>query len=466
LSGLVVVAALIRGVAAHGDLWLDELWSLSFAREMRTPLEVWTSIHHDNNHALNTLYLFAVVHMAGAHVPSILFRLLSLVSGIALLPLLFRSEYDAATTASWPRAWIATILCACSFLAILYSSEARGYAPVALFAVLAYAQVRRGRVVSAGDRLAFAAACALGLLSHLTFVFAYAGLFAWTARLAGRGQKLTWRSWIALHQFPVAFIIADYLLDARHLAYGGGPAFSMSEVVRRALSVALGGPDAGMWAIVAATYTICLIAVGLVLTWREQGDEAIFFTTTVILAPVAVLAVYRARFLDVRYFFVLLPFVWLLAGRTLALVRSRGPMGRFVVAALLAMSVAGNATHVARSIRDGRGHYGDAVSVMSAMSSSSDILVAGDQDFSARLLLEYYGETLAPPHRIIFVPASSPHRRDAEWYITHTYEAPAAVPAPVLTTEEGETYTWVRSFPYGGQSGFNWFLYKHQRPTR
>jgi len=463
LTALVICAAAIRVLAARGDLWLDELWSLSFARQMRGPLDVWTSIHHDNNHALNTLYLFAVVHVAGAHAPAILFRLLSLVSGVAVLPVLFRSQYDAGDPASGTRAWIATLLCACSFLAILYSSEARGYAPVALFATLAYAHVRRGRIVSSRDRLTFAAACALGLLSHLTFVFAYAGLFLWTARSASRGRDLNWRSWMALHRFPVAFIAADYLLDARHLAYGGGPAFSMSEVVRRGLSVALGGPDAGAWAIVAAACTISLIALGLILTWREDGDEAIFFVTALILAPVAVLGVYRARFLEVRYFFVLLPFVWLLAARTLGFVLWFGRTGRAVVAALLIVSIAGNATHIAMSLREGRGHYADAVSVMSAMTSSPDIVVAGDQDFSTRLILEYYGERIAPAHRVTYVPASSVQRRDAEWYITHSYEAPPMVPPPALTTQEGETYAWVRSFPYGGQSGFNWFLYKRQR---
>jgi hypothetical protein len=463
LAALVICAAVIRVLAARGDLWLDELWSLSFARQMRGPLEVWTSIHHDNNHALNTLYLFVVVHVAGAHAPAILFRLLSLVSGVALLPVLFRSQYDAADPASWTRAWIATILCACSFLAILYSSEARGYAPVALFATVAYAQVRRGHIVSSRDRLTFAAACALGLLSHLTFVFAYAGLFVWTARSASRRKHLNWRSWIALHRFPVAFIAADYLLDARHLAYGGGPAFSTSEVVGRGLSVALGGPGAGAWAMVAAAYTISLIVVGLILTWREDGDEAIFFATALIIAPVAVLGVYRARFLEVRYFFVLLPFVWLLAARTLGVVLSSGGIGRAVAAALLIASIAGNAMHVAMSLRGGRGHYADAVSVMSAMTPSPDIVVAGDQDFSARLILEYYGERIAPGQRIIYVPASSGQRRDAQWYITHTYEAPAMVPPSMLTTAEGETYGWVGSFPYGGQSGFNWFLYKRQR---
>src|SRR5699024_5675818 len=111
----------------------------------------------------------------------------------------------------------------------------------------------------------------------------------------------------------------------------------------------------------------------------------------VIVAPVAVLAVYRARFLEVRYFFVLLPFVWLLAARALGFVFARGPLGRVVVAALLVASMAGNGIHVARWLRHGRGDYRAAVSMMAAMTPASDIVVAGDQDFSARLILEYYG---------------------------------------------------------------------------
>ena len=113
-----MVSAGLRLLAARGDLWLDELWSLSFARQMTSPLDVWTAIHHDNNHPLNTLYLFVVVHLVGAHASPMLFRLLSLVSGAAMLVVLFRSEYESHDGGAATRAWIAITLCGCSFLAI------------------------------------------------------------------------------------------------------------------------------------------------------------------------------------------------------------------------------------------------------------------------------------------------------------------------------------------------------------
>jgi hypothetical protein len=464
MCGLLVLSAGLRVLAARGDLWLDELWSLSFARQMTSPLDVWTAIHHDNNHPLNTLYLFVVVHLAGAHASPMLFRLLSLISGAALLVVLFRSEYESHDAGAATRAWIAITLCGCSFLAILYSSEARGYAPAALCGVSAYAQVRRGRILRSADRLLFAATCAAGLLSHLTFVFVYAGLLAWTARRAIRNDGVGWQAWIALHRFPIAFVLADYVLYARHLVYGGGPAFSTAEVLRRGLSVAFGGPDAGVWAVGSAVYAVLLIAIGLYLLHRERNDEAIFFLTALVLAPAAVLSVYHARFLEVRYFFVLLPFVWLLAARALGYALSC-PAGRVIVPALVTASVLGNGVHVVTMLRDGRGHYARAVSTMSALTSGQEIVVASDQDFSNHLILDYYAENISPQQRLTYVSAASDGSRAPQWFITHTFETPAAIPPTLVTTPAGETYSWVQSFPYGGLSGCNWFLYRrHMRP--
>ena len=114
-----------------------------------------------------------------------------------------------------------------------------------------------------------------------------------------------------------------------------------------------------------------LIAIGLYLLHRERNDEAIFFLTALVLAPAAVLSVYHARFLEVRYFFVLLPFVWLLAARALGYALSC-PAGRVIVPALVTASVLGNGVHVVTMLRDGRGHYARAVSTMSALTSGQE----------------------------------------------------------------------------------------------
>src|SRR5262245_19465833 len=86
---LLGAGAVLRIAAARGDLWLHALWSLSFARYALVPLDLWTTLHHDNNHVLNTLSLFVTTKVFGAHRSPIIYRLVPLLSGFASLPLLF-----------------------------------------------------------------------------------------------------------------------------------------------------------------------------------------------------------------------------------------------------------------------------------------------------------------------------------------------------------------------------------------
>jgi hypothetical protein len=65
-------------LAARGDLWLDEIWSLYLLRNAKHLWDV-LSIQHDNNHILNSAWLF----WTGPHGSSFSCRLLSIVSGSA-----------------------------------------------------------------------------------------------------------------------------------------------------------------------------------------------------------------------------------------------------------------------------------------------------------------------------------------------------------------------------------------------
>jgi len=107
LGALVTLGAALRVALARGDLWLDELWSLSFARQITWPWEVLTALHHDNNHPLNTLALFLTVKLAGAHAAPVVYRLLPLAAGIAAIPLLFRTESATHDPSARSRAWFA-----------------------------------------------------------------------------------------------------------------------------------------------------------------------------------------------------------------------------------------------------------------------------------------------------------------------------------------------------------------------
>ena len=56
--GLVVLAAVAAGlclriIAAKGDLWLDEIWTLRLLEPVKSLGDVFFKVHHDNNHFCN-----------------------------------------------------------------------------------------------------------------------------------------------------------------------------------------------------------------------------------------------------------------------------------------------------------------------------------------------------------------------------------------------------------------------------
>jgi hypothetical protein len=309
----------------------------------------------------------------------------------------------------------------------------------------------------ARQRLAFGALCALGLIAHLTFLFVYAGLVAWT--FARRDAAWRLRAWIELHLLPVVTINGVYLLDARALEYGGGPPFSVGEVIGRGLSLLAGGPASGTLQIAAAAALVLVVAYGFVVVAKQRRDEAVFFAATLVLAPAAVLAVYPAPYLEVRYFYVLFPFVWLLAARALARLAGAGSLGRVCTALLVALSFAGNVANTAPLLRDGRGHYMEIVSTMAQLTANKTITVGSDHDFRNRLVLSYYAERLPFDRRLVYIPYNSRTGTNPEWIVTHDLGAPRSEPAVHVSG-----YVPIRCLPYGGISGWNWCLHRLASP--
>ena len=55
----VALSAAIRLACSTGDLWLDEIWTLDLIGKGGPPSQV-LSVHHNNNHPLNTWFLYAI----------------------------------------------------------------------------------------------------------------------------------------------------------------------------------------------------------------------------------------------------------------------------------------------------------------------------------------------------------------------------------------------------------------------
>src|SRR5690606_26207774 len=103
-----------------------EVWSLLLTMDMHSPLDV-LRVHHDNNHVLNTLWLYAM----GLGQAEWVYRLPSLLAGTAGIVLagVIAAEQAAsdasATHRRWRSAVIGSLLFGGSYMMVHYSSEAR-----------------------------------------------------------------------------------------------------------------------------------------------------------------------------------------------------------------------------------------------------------------------------------------------------------------------------------------------------
>ena len=55
-----LIGCILRVLAVHGELWLDEAWSVLLVQDVGSPLALATEVRHDNNHLLNSLWLWLV----------------------------------------------------------------------------------------------------------------------------------------------------------------------------------------------------------------------------------------------------------------------------------------------------------------------------------------------------------------------------------------------------------------------
>ncbi len=209
LIALVAAGLALRLFLSRAPLWNDEIWSILNLRSLDSPAGVLWGLSHDNNHFLNSLWLWGVTPFTAD--PTAL-RLVSILAGAATIPVMARlgARHGAG--------FVAAALTALSFFQIVYSVEARGYAVATLALVLTWSEIEAERP----SRLRLALFSGLGFFAHLAFGPALAGL-AFAAFLENirkaRGAASTafaetfWLFWpSALACLPtLAFFVAGYV---------------------------------------------------------------------------------------------------------------------------------------------------------------------------------------------------------------------------------------------------------------
>jgi uncharacterized membrane protein len=458
VSLICLVAALLRIRASLGDLWFDEVWSLELARSVNSPLEILTGLHHFNNHILNTLYLY----LLGRREFWPVYRLLSVIAGVSTVALTMLIARRRGVV----EALIAGSLAALSFLFVVYSSEARGYALAVFLALVAFHSLR-GYFESKhrGLNLAlFFLASTCGFLAHLTFMHFYAAAAAWSAVRCVRTHRGGTKAFLELarlHAVPVLFFAFLYLVDIRLTPVVGGPKYPLPQVLGETVALALGAPATGPIVPIICLAGAIVFVAGLSTFRRERSDEWLFYAFVLIGSPALLLIIVRPEYVYARYFLVCLPFFILLLAHLLARCYRLGTPGKLLCATLLVSVCGGNIWRTALFLRDGRGHYLDALLYMAENTAGRRIELGSDSDFRTPKLLAFYAPYLPHDKQVHYYAAERWPPRGPEWLINHR-QAPGYRPKREVTAYHGLHYVLQKEFRYSGISGFHWFVYRRK----
>ncbi|HEX5211379.1 MAG TPA: glycosyltransferase family 39 protein [Pseudolabrys sp.] len=459
-AGLIVAIGVgLRLIGTRGDLWLDEIWTLVLLEPVTSIGQIIWGINHDNNHFLNSFYLYLV----GPGAPIKVQRALSVVLGSTAVA----AAGVAVIRCGKEAALAAVLLFAVAYPMVHYSSEARGYAGLVLFSLLALIFLQRELDrPERRNRRALGAAIGLGLLSHLTMVATATTLAAWALWVAWhrtgsfrKAETATRTIFRPALVWTVVIAAAVLFGAARHgFTFGGADPFQVGQAVDGyggMLRLLLGLPEqVPAWA--------CLVGVAGAVTiaayfWRRREDfHGSLYVCSVIALPVAMFLAHLPNLQFGRYFLFSGAMFLLFVAELLGRAWRKGGILKAVAALTLVALVAGNANSLGQFFANGRGHYRDAVADMAA---SGPFTYGTDSEFRVPVLVGFYSKRLAVSARN--VRSADWCRERPDWMVIENPNiqrrgSDLTVGAPDCAL----TYRLFKMFPAWGLSGAPWAVYR------
>ena len=454
---IVALAVSLRARCALNDLWMDEIWSIELVRELHAPVEVFTKTHHDNNHYLNSLFIYFFGQRGNW--PG--YRIPAEVAGIGAIVLAW---FIGARRDRWT-AFFTMFLVSFSYVLILYSSEARGYAPLIFSCFLCFLVLNsffdRPRWKSAA---LFSISAVLGLTSHLTFlIFLCASLpWFWVRLLKLRWPMPRIAAWTAAcYAAPFIYFVALYFVDLRYLQIGGGTPITALDGYGATLAWVLGGPNASRWQWFTGAISILGLVAGLVLLIRDRLDEWILFLGAVVVMPLTMPLFEHGTLHYVRYFIVALGFLLLLFGRVLGWLFQSGRSGKITSAFLCLFFLTLNGSAVGSLLKYGRSHIAEAIKFMDQTAKQQPVTFGGEQDFRIQFVLSIYWRDMMDGNSAGYYEHDNWPTDGPEWVIFHGESFTQPVPPEKHFTDKFDNpYELVRIFLTAPLSGVHWFLYR------
>lgn len=453
-----LLALLLRLNASTDNFWLDEIFTYFLAMEqVHSVSDIFSGIKFEHQF-LVTLYMY----LLGDQLNWMWYRLPSVIAGTGTLALMALVGYRRMR----PAALILTLtVAAVSYPLVVYSSEARGYAPAMFFSLAMFAFIKAyWRNGNQSWLIGFWSAAVTAVLYHPAAVCIYLSLGLWSLvrewRFGG-GWLREGRKLVLCHAVPLAFMAWLYFAVMRQWGSVGGDVLPLDRVIGDTMAAAMGLPMRPEFRWGALFLGFTLIASGLVILARlVRSDIWIFYLSALLLAPALMLGINSRPYLYVRYFVVLFPFFFLMLGEAMDAVATRFKEARVAVVGLCVLMLVGNALSTADFLRVGRGGYLDAVTYMAASTPWPTVKVGGDHDFRNGLPIIFYSRYLPKNRSIVYLRLDSWPSEGPDWLLIHNTCSEDFIPKPVVKVKGG-IYRLAKSYPVLGLSGVGLHLYRN-----
>ncbi len=355
VAALTVAGFLLRLACAHGDLWLDEIWSVNHIRNLANAGDILWRLPSTNNHILNSLWLWIV----GPNAPVVLIRLESIIVGALTVPvaalLCGRSGPVGAITGA--------ALAAGATIFVQYGSEARGYAGLLLMIFVAAEALECFlEKPSTAARFGFAGAVALGALFHLTMLPAAATLTAATllrSKFRGRSFAEVLVNGLdpalmgIIGAAPALALLAASILNTHRIETGALTPFSVTALTQSLTSLYAATLGLPFDLPLPFALLLCLGLTGLAVLLLTP--ERLVLPLATLLLPAAFAALTRAPNVQYPRFYLIavLGLVLLVSDVTQEFWRQRRWAALFGLSGFL---LVGNAIHLEKLFVFGRGN--------------------------------------------------------------------------------------------------------------
>ena len=409
------------------------------------------------------------VSPALVRLPSLLFSALFLAA-LGWNAILVRNE-ERAPHMLW------LFLCACSYLLVLYGSEARGYA--GLLAASAALYLVRERILQGGV-LAFILICLVGILSHALFLLTLVGFLIW---LSGMWwcKECPWKVFRNATALSCVLTLAVASPLYANLEIGGAPRLPYLEVLGSVLTQLIGGhalspsaPAQSVWELFigVAVFLACTFEL---YRWPSEAGREKVLVAVMIFLPIVAVAVAKPAFILPRYFIVPVFFSYYLLAKFLVRLMRAGVIGSGVAVLGIIGFVWLNTDGIVYLSVEGRAKFAHTLGLIARSDPAASF--SSNQDFQTSIRLSVPEQLSTGEERdavalqngnalrLRYIPMHQPPDTNSQempdYFIVETIDR-FMPPSPSTTWNNRGNYHLIFSWRSPGESGANLALYRRE----